>query len=68
MSSGDGVDAGGGVTKGPPRPPPEQADPVERLLRERPELGAFGVDRLRRWAPRARGQIAGMARVLRRFP
>ena len=64
MSSGNGVDAGGGTMKGPP---PEQADPVE-LLREWPELGVFGVDRLRRWAPYARGQIVGMARVLRRFP
>jgi len=60
MSSGNGVDAG--AMEGPPRPPPEPADPVERLLRERPELGAFGVDRLRTWMPYARGQIAGIAR------
>ena len=63
MSSGDGVDAG--AMK---RVPPEQADPVERLLKEYPELGVFGVDWLRTWAPRARGQIAGIAKVLRRFP
>jgi hypothetical protein len=62
MSSGNGVDAGA------VRRPPEQADPVERLLRERPELGVFGADRLRTWAPRAGRQIAGMARVLRRYP
>jgi len=62
MSSGDGVDAGA------VRRPPEQADPVERLLKEYPELGAFGVDWLRRWAPYARERIAGMARVLRRYP
>ena len=62
MSSGDGVDAG--AVKGPPEP----ADPVERLLREYPELGALGVDWLRTWAPRAGKQIAGMARVLRRYP
>jgi len=62
MSSGDGVD------EGAMRVPPEQVDPVERLLREWPELGVFGADWLRTWAPRARGQIAGMARVLRRFP
>ncbi|MDT7869077.1 MAG: hypothetical protein RQ839_02730 [Thermoproteus sp.] len=49
MSSGDGVDAGA------VRRPPEPADPVERLLREWPELGALGVDRLRTWAPYARG-------------
>ena len=61
MSSGDGVDEGAVE-------PPEPADPVERLLREWPELGAFGVDWLRRWAPRAGKQIVGMARVLRRYP
>ena len=63
MSSGDGVDEG--AVKGPP---PEPADPVERLLREWPELGALGVDWLRTWAPRAGRQIVGMARVLRRYP
>ncbi len=62
MSSGDGVDAGA------VRRPPEPADPVERLLRERPELGVFGADWLRRWAPRAGRQIAGIAKVLRRYP
>jgi hypothetical protein len=62
MSSGDGVDAGA------VRRPPGPADPVERLLREYPELEAFGVDWLRTWAPRAGRQIAGMARVLRRYP
>jgi len=62
MSSGDGVDAG--AVKGPPEP----ADPVERLLREYPELGALGVDWLRTWAPRAEKQIARIARVLRRYP
>jgi hypothetical protein len=62
MSSGNGVDAG--AVKGPPEP----ADPVERLLREYPELGVFGVDWLRTWAPYARRQIVGIAKVLRRFP
>jgi hypothetical protein len=62
MSSGNGMDAGA------VRRPPEQADPVERLLKEYPELGALGVDWLRAWAPRAEKQIAGMARVLRRYP
>ncbi|MFP3167713.1 MAG: hypothetical protein RXR01_01275 [Thermoproteus sp.] len=57
MSSGDGMDAG--AMK---RVPPEQADPVERLLRERPELGAFGADWLRTWMPYARRQIVGIAR------
>jgi hypothetical protein len=62
MSSGNGVDAG--AVRGPPEP----ANPVERLLREWPELGVFGADWLRTWAPRAGKQIAGMARVLRRYP
>jgi len=62
MSSGDGVDAGA------VRRPPEPADPVERLLKEYPELGALGVDWLRTWAPRAEKQIARIARVLRRYP
>jgi len=62
MSSGDGVDAGA------VRGPPEQTDPVERLLKEWPELGALGVDWLRTWAPYARGQIARIAKVLRRYP
>ena len=50
-----------GTMKGPPRPPSEPADPVE-LLKEWPELGVFGADWLRRWAPYARERIAGMAR------
>jgi hypothetical protein len=62
MSSGNGVD------EGAVRRPPEPADPVERLLREYPELGVFGADWLRRWAPRAEKQIVGIAKVLRRFP
>jgi len=62
MSSGDGADAGA------VKRPPEPADPVERLLKEYPELGVFGADWLRRWAPYARERIAGMARVLRRYP
>jgi hypothetical protein len=62
MSSGDGVDAGA------VRRPPEQTDPVERLLREYPELSVFGADWLRTWAPRAGKQIVGIAKVLRRYP
>jgi len=38
------------------------------LLREWPELEAFGVDRLRAWVPYAREQIVGIAKVLRRYP
>jgi len=62
MSSGDGAD------EGAVKRPPEPADPVERLLKEYPELGVFGVDWLRTWAPRARGQIARIGKVLRRYP
>jgi hypothetical protein len=62
MSSGDGVDAGA------VRRPPEPADPVERLLKEYPELGALGIDWLRTWAPRAGRQIVRIAKVLRRYP
>ncbi len=62
MSSDGGMDAGA------VRRPPGPADPVERLLREWPELGVFGVDWLRTWAPYARERIVGMARVLRRYP
>ncbi|WP_066797858.1 hypothetical protein [Caldivirga sp. MU80] len=57
-----------GMDAGAVRRPPEQADPVEQLLREWPELGALGVDWLRRWAPRAEKQIVGIAKVLRRYP
>ncbi len=57
-----------GMDAGAVRRPPEQADPVERLLKEYPELGALGVDWLRTWAPRAEKQIARIARVLRRYP
>jgi len=56
------------VDAGTTKRPPEQADPVERLLKEYPELEAFGVDWLRTWAPYARERIARMARVLRRYP
>jgi len=57
MSSGNGVDAGA------VRRPPELADPVERLLREWPELGAFGVDRVRAWASPVRERLVEIARV-----
>jgi hypothetical protein len=48
----------------PPKPPP---DPAEELLRERPELGAFGVD----WVKKRldlRERLVKIAKVLRRFP
>jgi len=61
MSVDGGMDAGAVEPPGP-------ADPVERLLKEWPELGVFGADWLRAWAPRAEKQIAGIAKVLRRYP
>jgi hypothetical protein len=54
--------------KEPPQPALVRADPVEELLKEHPELEAFGVDWLRFWAPHMRERIAEMAKVLRRYP
>ena len=54
------------------REPPKPAvvirtDPVEELLKEWPELQAFGVDWVRKWlVPRDR--LVEIAKVLRRFP
>jgi len=55
------------------REPPEPAlvikiDPVEELLREWPELGAFGVEWVRAWAPHARERLIEIAKVMRRYP
>ena len=54
------------------RKPPEPAlvikiDPVEELLREWPELGAFGVDWVRKWLV-LRERLVEIAKVMRRFP
>ena len=54
------------------REPPKQAlvikiDPVEELLREWPELGAFGVEWVRKWLD-LRDRLVEIAKVLRRFP
>jgi len=49
----------------PPSPPPP--DPVEELLREWPELSAFGVDWVRKWLD-LRERLMEIARTLRRFP
>jgi hypothetical protein len=43
-------------------------DPVEELLREWPELGAFGVEWVRAWAPHGRERLVKIAKVLRRYP
>jgi hypothetical protein len=51
---------------------PEQAlvvrsDPVEELLREWPELGAFGVEWVRKWLD-LRDRLIEIAKVMRKFP
>ena len=55
------------------RKPPKPAlvikiDPVEELLREWPELGAFGVEWVRAWAPHAKQELVEIAKVMRRYP
>jgi hypothetical protein len=45
-------------------PPP---DPAEELSREWPELGAFGVEWVRKWLD-LRDRLVEIAKVLRRFP
>jgi len=55
------------------REPPQPAlvikiDPVEELLREWPELEAFGVEWVRAWAPHAKQELVEIAKVMRRFP
>ena len=55
------------------REPPQPAlvikvDPVEELLREWPELEAFGVDWVKAWAPHARERLIEIAKVMRKFP
>jgi hypothetical protein len=51
---------------------PEQAlvvrsDPAEELLREWPELGAFGVEWVRKWLD-LRERLIEIAKVMRKFP
>jgi len=54
------------------REPPQPAlvvrsDPAEELLKEWPELGAFGVEWVRKWLD-LRERLVEIAKVLRRFP
>jgi len=54
------------------REPPQPAlvvrsDPAEELLREWPELSAFGVDWVRKWLD-LRDRLIEIAKVMRRFP
>ncbi len=48
-------------------PPPPPPDPAEELLREWPELEAFGVDWMRKWAV-LKERLVEIAKVLRRHP
>jgi hypothetical protein len=41
---------------------------VEELLKEWPELSAFGVEWVRAWAPHAKEELVEIAKVMRRFP
>jgi len=51
--------------KEPPPPPPP--DPAEELLREWPELSAFGVEWVRKWLV-LRDWLVEIASVLRKYP
>jgi hypothetical protein len=51
--------------KEPPAPPPP--DSAEELLKEWPELSAFGVDWVRKWLD-LRERLVEIAKTLRRFP
>jgi hypothetical protein len=48
-------------------PPPPPPDPAEELLREWPELGAFGTEWVRKWVV-LKERLVEIAKVLRRFP
>ena len=50
--------------KEPPKPPP---DPAEELLKECPELSAFGVEWVRKWLV-LRERLIEIAKVMRKFP
>jgi hypothetical protein len=50
--------------KEPPKPPP---DPAEELLKEWPELSAFGVEWVRKWLV-LRERLIEIAKVMRKFP
>jgi hypothetical protein len=48
-------------------PPPPPPDPAEELLKEWPELQAFGVEWVRKWLD-LRERLIEIAKTLRRFP
>jgi hypothetical protein len=45
-----------------------KTDQAEELLREYPELEAFGVEWIRAWAPHARERLVEIAKALRKYP
>ncbi len=51
----------------PPKPAARMPNPAEELLREWPELQAFGVEWVRKWAI-LKERLVEIAKVLRRFP
>jgi hypothetical protein len=54
--------------KEPPQPALViKTDPVEELLREWPELGAFGVEWVKKWVI-LRDRLVEIAKVMRRYP
>jgi hypothetical protein len=48
-------------------PPPPPPDPAEELLKEWPELQAFGVEWVRKWLD-LRERLIEIAKILRKFP
>jgi hypothetical protein len=55
--------------KEPPKPAlVVKTDPVEELLREWPELEAFGVEWVKAWAPHSKERLMEIAKVMRRYP
>jgi hypothetical protein len=53
----------------PPKPAlVVKTDPVEELLKEWPELSAFGAEWVRAWAPHAKEELVEIAKIMRRFP
>ncbi len=48
-------------------PPPSPPDPAEELLKEWPELGAFGVEWVKKWLD-LRDRLIEIAETLRKFP
>mgnify|MGYP000480756461 CR=1 FL=1 len=51
----------------PPKPAAKMPNPAEELLREWPELGAFGTEWVRKWLD-LRERLIEIAKTLRKFP